>query len=355
MKLINCGAFNELDAEIKQEFYDDVQAAIKDIYECSESLESHVDEAIIDRMFRALHTVKGNCKMVFLSELVHVSHKLEDLFSDIRSGKVLFEAVYARFSVVAINVIESQLIHVLENGTVDIQVLQQLEEVVDKIERASDDERKLITEKAMIAVQDEHFNIDIVAIDQVHGKAFSFLDATDMEFFQFIIDKQSLKDESFASTIKVGECLALKLNNKLSHAVDEQQIKAALIFILYSLKASSSRQLELDHLFVASGLLSRMSGWSQAAEICMQLLEQYNGDGVPLGLRDEDIMPVAQALALAIEFAFLVSENKSQGYKQSLFLAVKKVNALSGSQFKPRLIERFNQIIKQDYLTQKMW
>ena len=42
-------SFIELDSEIKQEFYEDVYAAINDINECAGLLESGADTQVIDR------------------------------------------------------------------------------------------------------------------------------------------------------------------------------------------------------------------------------------------------------------------------------------------------------------------
>ncbi|MCW9015540.1 MAG: hypothetical protein OQJ89_01105, partial [Kangiellaceae bacterium] len=74
VKEINSEAFDELEDEIKQEFYEDVVAAISDINECATTLESGADAQVIDRMFRSLHTVKGNCNMVFLEDFVEATH-----------------------------------------------------------------------------------------------------------------------------------------------------------------------------------------------------------------------------------------------------------------------------------------
>ena len=98
-----------------------------------------------------------------------------------------------------------------------------------------------------------------------------------------------------------------------------------------------------------------MAGWSIASDVILQLNENHDGTGAPLGLKDEQIKPAAQALALSFEFTFIVMLNLSQGYKASLFTAVKMINAKKDTRYKARLIERFNQIIKTDYLTTQMW
>jgi len=157
---LNNPAFNELEDEIKQEFFEDVVSAINDVNECATLLESGSDAQVIDRMFRGLHTVKGNCNMVFLEEFVVTSHKLEDLFSDIRSGDIEYQDVFGQFAVVVINEIQKQLETLIQTQQTDFEVLKKLESIIDKIEHIPGNERASAAERAIIAINDGHFNLD---------------------------------------------------------------------------------------------------------------------------------------------------------------------------------------------------
>ena len=356
MATITAESFCELEDEIKQEFYEDVQAAIKDINECAVILEDGADAKVIDRMFRALHTVKGNCNMVFLVEFVNASHRLEDLFARIRAGEIEYADTYGKFAVIVVNAIDEQLQSLIEQQVADGGVLSKIEKLIKTIEEANTETQLETTEKALIAVQDGHFNIDLVAVDQEHGRAFSFLDATDLEFFQFIIDQQVKVEPDHHFFVEVSESLALSLNQKLSQSIDEQQMRAAIAFVGLSRRLSSNpATIDVEQVFFASGLLSRMSGWGIAAEIALQMRENHDGSGIPQGLEGDAIKPAAQVLSLAVEFALVALENSQAGYKQSLFTAVKAINAQKNTRFKARLIERFNDVIKQEYLTQQKW
>lgn len=358
MSATDYNSFNELEVEVKQDFYEDVQAAIADITECASLLELGADSDVINRMFRSLHTVKGNCNMVFLSSFVKASHKLEDLFSKIRSGNIEYNDVYGKFAVTIVGIIKTQLDNLMNNQTADDDILNKLELIVYCIEASPGESRLINTEKAIIAMQDGHYNLDLVALGRENGNAFSFLDATDSEFFQFISEQQSLRDPFNSKFICICEGLAKKINAMLGRSIDEQQLVAAIIFLNFSKNISlieNSDKLSTEQIFFSSGLLSRMAGWSIAADIILQINENHDGSGAPFGLKDDEIQPAAQALALAFEFSFIVTANLSQGYKNSLFTAVKAINAKKHSKYKERLIERFNQIIKTDYLTSHAW
>lgn len=351
-------AFNELDDEIKQEFYEDFYAAVKEINECAEVLESGTDSEVIVRMFRSLHTIKGNCNMVFLNSFVDVSHKLEDLFSNIRSGQIDYHHDYGQFAVTAINVIKEQIKKLLEESFADDMVLSKLEGIIHTIQEADHSDKLAITEKAIIAIEDRHYNLEMVAIDQEEGSAFSFLDATDLEFFQFVANKQYSVDSNYKQLLQICQTMAMKLNAMLGQSIDEEQLKVAVIFLGLSRRVVEStevKDLVINQVFFASGLLSRMPGWDIAAETVLQCYESFDGSGAPKGLQGDDISPAAQVIGLAFEFSLLVILNSTKGYKESLFVAVKVINAKKDTRYKSRLIDRFNNLIKAEYLNNKMW
>ncbi|WP_196140565.1 Hpt domain-containing protein [Aliikangiella sp. G2MR2-5] len=355
---IDTQAFEELDDEIKQEFFEDVVAAIADVNECASILEAGADAQVIDRMFRSLHTVKGNCKMVFLDSFVEASHKLEDLFSKIRSGQIEYHDTYGEFAVVVINEIQKQLEKLIQRQSVSGMTLTSIENLISQIESVDSSERLGVAERAVIAVKDGHYNVDLVAVDNEHGRAFSFMDATDLEFFEFISDKQAQTDSSHEKFLHIVNDMALSLNQMLNRKVEEDQLKAAITFLTLSNKIrieESPADLTMDQVFFASGLLARMPGWSIASDLILQSLESHDGSGHPNGLAGDEIPPAAQVLGLAFEFGYIILNSESPGYKESLFSAVKVINAKKDSRYKARQVERFNDLIKSEYLTEQRW
>jgi len=198
----------------------------------------------------------------------------------------------------------------------------------------------------------------LIAIDNEHGRAFSFSDATDMEFFEFIVDKLGRANSNHELFVKVTEEIALALNDKLGRKADLQQFKAAIFLLTLSnaiRPEDSEYKLSLDQIFFASGILNRIPGWSEASELVIKSLENHDGCGLPNGLSGEEIEPAAQVLGLAFEFGYLVVNHSAAGYKQSLFAAVKTINAQNETRYKSRLIERFNALIKTEYLNSQKW
>lgn len=357
MSDIVCEAFSELNKEVQQEFYDDVVTAIADVNDCVSALEESVDEGVIDRMFRAIHTVKGNCNMVFLVDFVNSVHRLEDLFSAIKAKTISYNSVYGRFAIQVVNLIQLQLKELIETSRADGETLENIKLLIDHVQDASDSERVNTTQKAIIAMKDGHFSIGLVVLNSDGGHAFSFMDATDIEFFEFIskIQQQNPVHQKFAN---ICSTLAIKLNNLLSNSAEEQQIQAAIIFLQLTQTVQPEgviSELNTQQCIIASGLLSRMSGWGEAAELCIQAMENHDGSGAPKSLQGGDILPASQVVSLSFDFAYQIISHPTLDYKQALFTTVKVINAKKNSRYKDKLIQRFNNVIKTEYLTNQMF
>ncbi len=349
--------FLELDNEIKQEFFEDVAAAVADVNQCVSELQSSVSDDVIDRLFRAIHTIKGNCNMVFLHAFVNATHKLEDLFSLVRSNDIAYDDVYGRFAVAVANLVHAELTKLIESGEFDAETLSKLEQMIEQIQAADPSDKAATAEKAITAMDDGHFTLSLVMQDPEDGHAFSFMDATDIEFFEYMSNRYQQNPQS-RQFYQIFSELAYKLNAMLGHSADEQQLEAAMVFLLLSQKTNQQGQLDmlsLPQAIISNGILGRMAGWSIAAELCLQTLECHDGSGAPRALKADQIDPPAQVLSLAYDFAYFVMLSIDQGYKQSLFSAVKQINSLKDSRFKDRLIQRFNKLIKSEYLNNKMF
>lgn len=357
MAEITCEAFSELEDEVQQEFYEDVLVAIQDINDCVTELEGSVDESVIDRMFRAIHTVKGNCNMVFLVDFVNSSHRLEDLFSAIRSKKIAYHCVYGYFAVAIVNLILKQLKNLIDTTKADGEILHNIKSLIEQVIDAEDDKRIEIAGKAITSIDDGHFTISMVVQDAKNGLSFSFMDATDIEFFDYISHRYQ-QDFQHKAYFDICLTLATKLNQILSNSADLEQLTAAMMFLHITQKVElngAATELDISQCIIASGLLSRMSGWTSAAELCIQAMENHDGSGEPKSLKDSGILPAAQVLTLSFEFAYHIQNSIDLGYKKSLFAAVKRINAKKNTRYKEKLIVRFNHLIKSEYLTNKMF
>jgi hypothetical protein len=351
-----CKEFSELDAEVKQEFYSDVKDCVQDINDCAPILTSEDPQVLINRLFRSIHTIKGNCNMVFLEPYVQCTHIIEEMVQDIRNGVYAYQPAYGRLFIALINAVDEQLAITMAQNEINMETLQQIEAMVNRI-RSADDSRRV--EEAMrgeLALLDGHYSLDLVAVSQFEGEAFSIFDATDMEFFHYLSECQRAVDPLHQTRMQVQIELARALNQNLLQPEDDQQLLAAIYTYEFFrvVKGNDVDQIR-RRVFSAGSMLARIPGWSRASELVFQSNEKTDGSGFPRGLKGDAIYDAAKILHLVDSFISTALEHRDQGYKKSLFIAVKSINQLADIEYPQHLINQFNQIIKSHYLSQSLW
>ncbi len=76
----------EVPAEILEFFIPEAEEQLQVVTECLLALEANPDPEVINRLFRAMHTVKGAAAQVGLQRIAHVAHSAEDLIGRLRDG-----------------------------------------------------------------------------------------------------------------------------------------------------------------------------------------------------------------------------------------------------------------------------
>lgn len=109
--------------------------------------------------------------------------------------------------------------------------------------------------------------------------------------------------------------------------------------------AEDRRALHL-HPDYAAGLLSRMAGWSEAAEMVAQHHEMADGKGYPRGLPVAGICPGASLLGIVDAFESVMLKHDHCGRKRAVLLAIAEINACD-RQFAPEWIAPFNQVVRR--------
>lgn len=79
-------------------------------------LETHSDPEVINRIFRAFHTIKGNSRMLGFTRLGDFTHKAEDLMSLVRAGDLAINPAIVRALTRAVDVFVDVLEEIRESG-----------------------------------------------------------------------------------------------------------------------------------------------------------------------------------------------------------------------------------------------
>jgi HD-GYP domain-containing protein (c-di-GMP phosphodiesterase class II) len=109
---------------------------------------------------------------------------------------------------------------------------------------------------------------------------------------------------------------------------------------------SDEKQILRTHPEYASGILSRMDNWAEAAEMVAQHHEMPDGRGYPLGEQVLRICDGAKILAIVDAFEAVMLKHINRGRNRSVLRAIAEINACD-TQFSPEWIVPFNEVIRR--------
>ncbi len=125
------GEFDDLIEEFVTESKEHI-ADIEDDLIKIESGREHVDPEVINRVFRAAHSIKGSSKFLDLINIGDLAHRMEDVLNLIRSGKLIPSSEVASSLLMAADMLKSMLDDVSASNGMDItEPLAELQKILD--------------------------------------------------------------------------------------------------------------------------------------------------------------------------------------------------------------------------------
>ena len=381
MTTITCPKFTDLDRDIIDDFSECLQENIDAIEICVGQLDQaeHPSNELFHRLFRDVHSFKGNCRMVFLDPLVETIHALEEIISDMRQGTRAYHPVYGEFVLAIIVRMEVMISELISFGKASGIQEDELLKIIDNIRSAPADKEIWTVNQALKALsgepEDEPEEIQEapevvetlapVAVEvaaPVSAKKVETIDE-DLVLFKKLalqLDALNVFHHNRTPTILA---LCLSTNEDMGALVCPKQLTAAVYMHDFGMalvphgilgKKDKLTAEEIghiqNHVSVGYQLLKKIPGWSEAAEMALQHHEKYNGRGYPNRLAGERIHPGAMIIALADTFYAVTNQRVDRSYKKSLFSAVTMINGESAEQFDPKFVEAFNNTIRSRYI-----
>lgn len=383
----NCPEFDQLEQELKEDFYASTQESIEIMDGCVDRLAENNNMDDLNELFRAVHSVKGNCNMVFLAPIVESLHELEEIVTDVRDGSYPYHASYGEFFQAVIHETDEVLRNIMNNGLGDQQLLNQLAQLTSAVHHADDADRVKLAGLCTDAISQAHFSLEIATTDQqqrlekeqqtsMHEehnvskcelmKAEKMTDS--LSFFEDLVTTAYVLDEWRPIRLQRTLQLSEDLNQQFSNAVDEIQLKAAVFVHEFSMrmvpehilnKSSALNEKETkivqNHVHIAAGLLNQIPGFSEAANILKCHHERYDGKGYPDRLDGDDIPIGAVILAMTDTFIAITSDRADRSYKKTLMTAVREINTEKNKRFSEEQVDLFNHLIKSTYIGKARW
>ena len=322
------------------------------------------DGQLVARLFRSLHTIKGDAAICRVEVGVAICHPIESLLSRCRDGEILFSGMLTELVLLALDRLEL-VIEALDAGRPTSHLnLPQLVGGLERIAGASVAEVPGLCADVIEAVtgfRSERAPSGEMPLPEVQHQLETNRpqdQTADLAFFHSLALRLEERSPLFRGRTERILRLALETNESAGAPVDATQLQAAVFMhdvgMMFAPEAcwlkvgrlsEDDRVLLNEHPQHGSGLLQRMPGWQGAAEIVLQHHEMSDGGGYPAGLHGEGICAGAKILAIVDAFEAVTLKHSDRGHTRSLVRAIAEINACD-NQFSPEWIVTFNSVIR---------
>lgn len=320
------------------------------------------DRDITASLFRAVHNIKGDAALCKFELGVAIAHPIESMMARFRDGEIPFSDLLAELILLAVDRLELATGALISNKPLDnlhlstlVQGLQEIaQEIGVQIDASSADLIEAVTgfPPVIPEIPSRPPRGSTSKSEQKNANG-------DLAFFRSLALQFESRSPLFKGRTMRILRLALETNKTSDNPVDPTQLEAAvychdvgMMLLPESIwlkmgKMSPEDKIALrNHPGFAAGLLLRMPGWEQAAEMVAQHHEMPDGGGYPNALSNNAISPGAKILAIVDAFEAVMLKHIHRGKNRSVLRAIAEINACD-NQFAPEWIAPFNTVIRK--------
>ena len=321
------------------------------------------DREVIGSLFRAIHNVKGDAALCKVDLAVTIVHPIETVLARFRNDEIPFSDIVAEAVLLAIDRLELATDCLFSGKSMDSLHLSVLVRGLEKLALA--DAKDLDESAGELIETVTGFRPAAEASNLIRGHASSgsrklkSQTADDLRFFRSLADQLEARSLVFKGRTQRLLRLANETNQIMGKPIDPLQLEAAVymhdvgmmflpesIWLTQTRISDEEKQILRTHPAYAAGLLSRMDGWNDAAQMIAQHHEMPDGAGYPAGLTAPQIGDGAKILAIVDAFEAVMLKHINRGKNRSVLRAIAEINACD-KQFAPEWIEAFNQVIRR--------
>lgn len=351
-----CPEFLNMERAIIDEFLDCTTECHSEVEACVRALNQHGGPEYIHRMFRSLHSLKGNCQMVGLTPFKDLMHRVEEIFAYLRAHPDHYFKELGDFLLMATDQIVDLLYQLIRDGYASENQRAVLASVCDTLRQQTG--RRLEPDAFRFAVQSLGGR-PAEKVGNDRGTRVSLELPDDFSLMRLWADKIDGLSIFRKNRNTHGTELALELNAALGQPVDMRQLEAAslmhdvgMAFIPHAIfnKESNLSREELrilqEHVQISVQMLLRFGGWDEAAAMILDHHEYYDGSGYPNHKKADAIHMGGRMLAVVDAFCSVTTERSDRSYKKSLLSAISEINSNIHTQFDPHIVSAFNEVVR---------
>ena len=350
----------DFDEEMIREFGDEFTDACELIEETLDQLaDAPGDMDLVNALFRHVHTVKGNLRMVEFNNIALFVHAIEDIIDAIRHGQLNYDFLLKDVTLLAMEKVQDMF-----NAAFAGQALGDFEhlpvqEILEKIPEQDQHYHQLVIDACRLLDPgyeppannrqqesppqqeevSENAGQDLVGFHQMAIK------------FENRLPGWEMRTEHLLE-------ICQEMNVAAGNPIDPSQLAAAVCLHDIAMDTESAPLTAADwqgienpgkHIALALRLVRSFPGWTDAARIIQQHHERVDGSGFPQGLAGDEIGEGARLLAVAERFVDLVM-NEVDFNKANIMKALKQMNAEFDARLDRCWLDPLIQVIRQRYL-----
>ena len=328
--------------------------------------------AMLNRLFRAIHNVKGNAGLMGVQPVVDFAHVIEEVAESLRSGKFPLSEKVAETLLIGMDRLRDIHEQELLDKRFDNLSIDELKLRYHTLALANEGNAVEIALSTLqflgAGVADEGAVLSaspIVNCDQhIHQLELcseTDLKVRDLTFFQLTaLALDNIEPSYFGRSIQLYDW-AMKMNEISGRQVDSKQFAAAIYLhdlgMMFAPSETRSNRLPANvincdavqsHSDWGYQYLVRMPGWEEAATIIKEHHECVDGSGYPNGLTGEEIHPGAKILKILDSFFALTNGSVDAERRSSTVRAVSAINARIDTEFEGLWVQCFNHMIRKE-------
>lgn len=321
------------------------------------------DRELITNLFRHLHNIKGEGALTKLELAVAIAHPLETLLTRFRQGEFEFSELLAETILLSVDRLELATEGLLESRPLESLRLLPLVQGLDKLAAAPANRIKEICSQTIEEVtgfkpltgQPQRLKETLAPQADLSNEQRN----RDLQFFRSLCLQLESRSPLFKGRTNRILRLALETNKASGSPVKPVQLEAAVylhdvgmmflpepVWLKVGRMSVDEKQALYTHPAYAAGLLERIPGWQEAAEMVAQHHEMPDGRGYPNHLQGDRICAGAKILAVVDAFEAVMLKHIHRGKNRSVLRAIAEINA-SDKQFAPEWIAPFNTVIRR--------
>jgi HD-GYP domain-containing protein (c-di-GMP phosphodiesterase class II) len=355
---------SDFDPEIINDLKDELNEKRQSCNDHLLRLEEEPDhQDTVSRLFRDVHTVKGDLGIMGISQYLPLLQSLEDLIDNLRKGQKSLTPALGDVLLLSLDLAFTQLELFLDNedGNFDSVHYNKLAKMITKLSKL---ENEAADQQTLAIVQTLAPETVPSEEEDARQTAAYFTDEEINEEVAFFLQISLLIDQrspyGTGRTERLFE-LSMTMNQLAGNPIKSSQLQTAIYlhdlgmaFMPKNMINKASELSKHDWEWVeahVSGILQLISPydiWDDASEIILHHHERMDGSGYPSHLTEKDICEGAKLLAIVDSFEAITQTRAYQDSQQRpMIRAIMEINQHSGTLYCPKWVEHFNQAVKR--------